>query len=48
MQRYRQLDLKARVGGFGRGEKDCPATIDLPITMRLTEPPEPCEWLRSA
>jgi hypothetical protein len=32
----------------GRGERHCPATIDLPITMRLAEPPEPCEWLRSA
>ncbi len=33
---------------FGRGERDCPATTDLPITMRLAEPPEPFDWLRSA
>jgi hypothetical protein len=32
----------------GRGERGSPATTDLPITMRLAEPPEPCEWLRSA
>jgi hypothetical protein len=32
----------------GRGERDSPATTDLPVTMRLAEPPEPCEWLRSA
>ncbi|MGH7487302.1 MAG: hypothetical protein ACREMY_17135, partial [bacterium] len=25
----------------GRGERDSPATNDLPITMRLAEPPEP-------
>ena len=24
------------------------ATADLPITMRLAEPPEPFDWLRSA
>ena len=34
--------------GVGRGERGCPATNDLLITMRLAEPPEPCEWLRSA
>ena len=33
---------------FGRGERDSPATNDLPITMRLSEPPEPFDWLRSA
>jgi hypothetical protein len=33
---------------IGRGERHSPATTDLPITMRLAEPPEPCEWLRSA
>jgi hypothetical protein len=33
---------------FGRGERDSPATTDLPITMRLAEPPEPFDWLRSA
>ena len=32
----------------GRGERGCPATNDLPFVMRLAEPPEPCEWLRSA
>ena len=26
----------------------CPATTDLPVTMRLAEPTEPCGWLRSA
>ncbi len=34
--------------GYGRGERDSPATTDLPITMRLAEPPEPFDWLRSA
>jgi len=32
----------------GRGERDSPAANDLPITMRLAEPPEPFDWLRSA
>ena len=32
----------------GRGERDSPATNDLPITMRLAEPPEPCHWLQIA
>ena len=32
----------------GRGERHSPATNDLPITMRLAEPPEPFDWLRSA
>jgi hypothetical protein len=32
----------------GRGERHTPATTDLPITMRLAEPPEPFDWLRSA
>jgi hypothetical protein len=32
----------------GRGERDCPANNDLPITPRLADPPEPCEWLLSA
>ena len=32
----------------GRGERDSPATNDLPITMRLAEPPEPCDLDRSA
>ena len=34
--------------GYGRGERDSPATNDLPITMRLAEPPEPSYWLQSA
>jgi len=29
-------------------EKDGRATTDLPITMRLAEPPEPAELVRSA
>jgi len=33
---------------IGRGERDSPATNDLPITMRLAEPPEPLELVRSA
>ena len=33
--------------GYGRGERGCPATTDHYV-MRLAEPPEPCEWLRSA
>ena len=33
---------------FGRGERDSAATNDLPITMRLAEPPEPFDWLESA
>ncbi len=37
-----------KIGEFGRGERDSPATNDLPITMRLAEPPEPFDWLRSA
>jgi hypothetical protein len=32
----------------GRGERHSPATTDLPVTMRLAEPPEPFDWLRSA
>jgi hypothetical protein len=40
------LDL--RVSGHGRGERSSAATTDLPITMRLAEPPEPCDWLWSA
>lgn len=32
----------------GRGERHSPATTDLPITMRLAEPPEPFDWLRTA
>jgi hypothetical protein len=33
---------------FGRGERDSPSTNDHPITMRLAEPAEPFDWLRSA
>jgi len=40
--------VRAKEGRSGRGERDSPATNDLPITMRLAEPPEPCEWLQSA
>jgi hypothetical protein len=40
--------LELRVSGYGRGERDSPATNDLPITMRLAEPPEPCDLVRSA
>ncbi len=42
------FDLRDQIGEFGRGERRCPATTDLPITMRLAEPPAPCGWLRSA
>ena len=34
--------------GSGRGERDSPATNDLPYTMRLAEPPAPLELVRSA
>ena len=33
---------------FGRGERDSPATNDLPITMRLAQPPAPYDLIRSA
>jgi len=33
---------------FGRGERDSPATNDLPIKMRLAEPPAPFDWLQIA
>ena len=42
------FELSATIAEFGRGERDSPATNDLPITMRLAEPPEPFDWLRSA
>jgi hypothetical protein len=35
-------------GQSGRGARDCPATTDLPVTMRLAELREPCDWRRSA
>jgi hypothetical protein len=41
-------EFRVEVRKTGRGERDCPATTDLPITMRLAEPPESCAWLRSA
>jgi len=40
--------VRAKEGRSGRGERHSPATNDLPVTMRLAEPPESCEWLRSA
>lgn len=40
--------LSTTQGRSGRGERHSPATTDLPITMRLAEPPEPFDWLRSA
>ena len=40
--------VRVKEGQSGRGERHCPATTDLPITMRLAEPPEPVDWLRSA
>ena len=42
------IELESKIGEFGRGERDSPATSDLPITMRLAEPPAPFDWLRSA
>jgi len=41
-------EFRTEVRQTGRGERDSPATNDLPITMRLAEPPEPSEWLKSA
>jgi hypothetical protein len=41
-------DSEHEEGQSGRGERHSPATNDLPITMRLAEPPEPFDWLRSA
>ena len=35
------------IGQSGRDGRRCPATTDQ-LTMRLAEPPEPCEWLLSA
>jgi hypothetical protein len=40
--------VRVKEGQSGRGERGCPATNDLPVTMRLAEPPESGEWLRSA
>ncbi len=41
-------EVWGRSVGYGRGERNSPATNDLPITMRLAEPPEPWAWLQSA
>jgi hypothetical protein len=41
-------EFRVNVRKTGRGERDSPTTNDLPITMRLAEPPEPSEWLQSA
>jgi hypothetical protein len=40
--------VRVKEGRSGRGEGDSPATNDLPITMRLGEPPEPCDLVRTA
>jgi hypothetical protein len=40
--------VSVKEGRSGRGERHSPATTDLPITMRLAEPPEPFDWVRSA
>ena len=40
--------VRVKEGQSGRGERHSPATTDPPITMRLAEPPEPFDWLRSA
>jgi hypothetical protein len=42
------FDLRDQTGEFGRGERGCPATTDLPITMRFAEPPEPFDGRGSA
>jgi hypothetical protein len=41
-------EFRVEVRKTGRGERDSPATNDLPISMRLAEPPEPIELVRSA
>ena len=40
--------VRVQEGRSGRGERDSPATNDLPIVMRLAEPPTPLELVRSA
>ena len=40
--------VRVKEGQSGRGERDSPATNDLPYTMRLAEPPESFELVRSA
>jgi hypothetical protein len=42
-KKRRQRSAEGTLRCFGRGERDNPATTDLPITMRLAEPPEPFE-----
>jgi hypothetical protein len=42
------LELESKIAEFGRGERDSPATTDHLVTMRLAEPPEAFDWLRSA
>ncbi len=42
------LDAGRAFSTDGRGERDSPATNDLPVTMRLAEPPVPLELVRSA
>jgi hypothetical protein len=44
----RRVDHTAGEWFSGRGERDSPATNDLPITMRLAEAPEACDCLLSA
>jgi hypothetical protein len=41
-------EFRVEVRKTGRGERDSPATNDLPIIMRLAEPPEPGDLVRSA
>jgi hypothetical protein len=41
-------EFRVDVRKTGRGERVRAATNDLPITMRLAEPTEPFDWLRSA
>ena len=45
---HQERGPEPKEGESGRGERDSPETNDLPITMRLAEPPEPFDWLRSA
>jgi len=40
--------VRTKDGQSGRGERDSPATNDLPITMRLAEMAEPCDWFECA
>ena len=42
------MELGRQIPEFGRGERGSPSTSDLPINMRLAEPPEPSELERSA